>query len=98
MILIHAGFQVDPMKEADFLTEVGLLVKASREEAGNLSYQLFKDTEQEQRFMMVEVWKDAAAVDTHNSSLHFTSFAAKAGEFLTAPLDIQVYDGQPMKS
>ena len=98
MILIHARFQVDPLKEPVFLAETASLIQASKEESGNLSYQLFKDTEQEHQFMMVEVWKDAAAVEAHNSSEHFTAFAAKAGQFLTAPLDIQVYDAQPLKS
>lgn len=48
--------------------------------------------------MMVEVWKDAAAVDALISSGHFIAFAAKVGQYLTAPLDIQVYDAQALKS
>gem|GEM_PF-6458280 len=33
-----------------------------------------------------------------NSSEHFTAIAAKAGQLLTASLDIQVYDAQALKS
>lgn len=43
---------------------------------------------------MVEAWRDAAAVGSHNTSPHLTGFAAKAGEFLTAPLDMKVYNGE----
>ncbi|MBA9084647.1 quinol monooxygenase YgiN [Fontibacillus solani] len=97
MILIHAGFFVDPLKEQNFLEEIASLIQASRQEAGNISYQLYKDTEKEHAFTMVEVWEDSAAVASHNSSEHFTSFSAKAGLFLTAPLDIKIYDGQRLK-
>ncbi|GBK61662.1 antibiotic biosynthesis monooxygenase [Paenibacillus macerans] len=96
VIIIHAGFQVDPMKEASFLEEIAPLIQASRNEAGNISYRLYKDTEKEHAFTMIEVWEDSAAVDSHNSSEHFTSFVAKASQFLTEPLDIKVYSGQPL--
>ncbi|MNO23759.1 putative monooxygenase YcnE [compost metagenome] len=97
MILIHAGFDVDPTKEQHFLEEITSLIHASRQETGNLSYQLYKDTEKEHAYTMVEVWEDSAAVASHNSSEHFTSFSAKASLFLTAPLDLKVYDGQRLK-
>lgn len=46
---------------------------------------------------MVEVWKDEAAVASHNTSEHFTSFVSKVKQFLTAPLDITAYNGELVK-
>lgn len=46
---------------------------------------------------MVEVWKDEAAVASHNTSEHFTSFVSKAPQFLTAPLNIKVFSGELVK-
>ncbi|PEE44785.1 putative quinol monooxygenase [Bacillus pseudomycoides] len=97
MIIIHAVFQVDPAKQQAFLEEIQPLIHGSREESGNVSYDLYKDTEKENVYTMVEVWQDAEAVASHNTSKHFTSFVSKANQFLTAPLDIKVYDGQPVK-
>lgn len=97
MIIIHAGFQVNPAKEEEFLNEIKSLIAASREESGNISYGLHKDTEKENVFTMVEVWKDAQAVASHNETAHFTSFVGRAKDFLTAPLDVKAYDGQPLE-
>ncbi|PEX82906.1 putative quinol monooxygenase [Bacillus cereus] len=97
MIIIHAIFQVDPAKQQSFLEEIQPLLHGSREESGNVSYDLYKDTEKESTYTMVEVWKDEAAVAAHNTSEHFTSFVSKAAQFLTAPLDIKVYNGELVK-
>ncbi|WP_409296271.1 putative quinol monooxygenase [Peribacillus sp. SCS-26] len=97
MIIIHATFHVNPARQDEFLAELQPLIAASREESGNVSYSLQKDTENENVFTMIEVWKDAGAVATHNQSSHFTSFVGKAKDFLTAPLDVKAFDGQPVK-
>lgn len=97
MIIVHAVFQTNEAKEQGFLEEIKSLIQASREESGNISYNLYKDTEKENTFTMVEVWKDMEAVAFHNASEHFTSFVAKAQNYLTAPLEINAYDGQLLK-
>lgn len=45
MIIIHAIFQVDPAKQQSFLEEIRPLIHSSREESGNISYDLYKDIE-----------------------------------------------------
>jgi quinol monooxygenase YgiN len=97
MIIIHAVFKVNPAKQDAFLEEIQPLIAASRAESGNVSYSLHKSTEIENEFTMVEVWQDKQAAASHNSSEHFTSFVGKAEEFLTAPLDVKAFDGQPLK-
>lgn len=98
MIIIHAVMQIDSTKQQSFLEEIETLIRASRQESGNISYNLYKDIEKDHTFTMVEVWQDAAAVASHNTSEHFTSFVAKASNFLVAPLDIKAYDGHPLQS
>ncbi|MFC7784148.1 putative quinol monooxygenase [Rossellomorea sp. GCM10028870] len=93
MIIIHAEFQINPTKEQAFLEEIRPLVAASRAEEGNISYDLMKDTERESVYTMVEAWRDAAAVETHNASEHFSSFVGRAPEYLAAPLDVKIYEG-----
>ena len=93
MVIIHAVFHVIPERQAQFLEEVKPLIAASVAEEGNHSYELYKHTENENDFIMVETWRDSEAVTEHNTSEHFTAFAAKAGTFLSAPLDVKVYNG-----
>ncbi|CAH2714675.1 Putative monooxygenase YcnE [Neobacillus rhizosphaerae] len=97
MIIIHAIFHINPAKQDLFLEEIQPLIVASREEYGNISYCLQKDTENENVFTMVEVWQDMQAVASHNSSEHFTKFVANAKDFLTAPLEVKAFEGQPLK-
>ena len=97
MIIIHAIFQVDPAKQQSFLEEIQPLIHGSREESGNVSYDLYKDTEKESVYTMVEVWKDEAElraiirVNTSHLSL------VKQRQFLTAPLNIKAYNGELVK-
>ncbi|WP_046176773.1 putative quinol monooxygenase [Domibacillus indicus] len=97
MIIIHAEFQVDPAKQAEFLEGLQPLIAASREESGNISYTLHKAVEKENTFTMVEVWQDEEAVALHNKSEHFTSFVSQAKNFLAAPLSVKAYAGQPIE-
>lgn len=94
MIIIHAGLKVNPERREQFLAEVKELLAATHAEEGNLSYELYENAGEENAFIMVEQWRDADAVSSHNASPHFTEFAAKAGEFLTAPLDVKVFNAE----
>ncbi|MGE6630558.1 putative quinol monooxygenase [Bacillus sp. NPDC077027] len=96
MIIIHAGMTIHPAKEDVFLEEIQRLVKASQAEEGNVSYHLYKDTEKDNTFLMVEVWKDEAAVKSHNESTHFQAFVAKAKDFLAAPLEVASFKGEAL--
>jgi quinol monooxygenase YgiN len=97
MIIIHAHFQINPEKEQEFLEEMHSHVEASRAEEGNISYNLMKDTENEQSYTMVEIWNDANAVEAHNTSGHFTSFAGRAPEYMAAPIDVQIFEGNKVE-
>ncbi|MEM5010399.1 putative quinol monooxygenase [Niallia taxi] len=96
MFVIHAKMKLQEGKEAAFLEEVCTLVKASREEEGNISYQLVKSVEEENTFIMIEGWKDQAAIEQHNASSHFQGFVSKAGEYLAAPLEAEVFQAEKL--
>ncbi|OCT11877.1 monooxygenase [Paenibacillus pectinilyticus] len=96
MIIIHAEFQIQPAKEQDFLVEIQPLIAASKAESGNIAYDLHKHTGREHVYTMVEIWKDGEATAIHSASEHYTSFIARAGEFLAAPPKVNVYNGEPV--
>jgi quinol monooxygenase YgiN len=97
MIIIHAALQVKPERREQFLTETESLLAGTRVEEGNLLYELYEKVGEENSFMMIEQWRDAEAVSSHNTSAHFTAFAAKADEFLAAPLDVRVFSAEQVK-
>ena len=91
MIAIEEKLEVQPAKRTEFLEATKALVDGSRLEAGNVSYDLFQSTEDENVFMMIEKWEDQAAVETHNTSAHFGQFVAFAQTALAKPLDAQTF-------
>lgn len=91
MITIVARCSVKAEK-VDELVELALdLVKSSRNESGNVSYNFYEDLEDPTKFMFIEVWKDQAAIDSHNAAPHFLNFVEKAEPLLTDPLDVALY-------
>ncbi|MTH51819.1 antibiotic biosynthesis monooxygenase [Bacillus mangrovi] len=97
MIIIHAQFQVKPEKVSEFLEEISVLVSASREESGNVSYELMKSTETDHAYTMVELWEGQEAVQSHNTSTHFQAFVEKAPQYLAAPLNARIFAGEEVK-
>lgn len=94
MLIIHAHLQVKPEQEQAFLDASKQLIEDSRVEAGNISYDLKKSTDQDNHYTMVEIWKNMGAIETHNESEHFKAFVAQAQTFMAAPMDVQVYSGE----
>ena len=67
------------------------LVRASRSEAGNVSYDFYADLAEPAKFTFIEVWKDQAAIESHNATPHFQAFVEKAGPLFAGPLEISFY-------
>ncbi|MDN4600842.1 putative quinol monooxygenase [Paenibacillus sp. F6_3S_P_1C] len=97
MIIIHAHLQVKPDQEQAFLAAAKELIAATRNEEGNISYELAKSTEQEQKYTMIELWKDEAATASHNASAHFQAFVQQAAAFMAAPMNVEVFAGEAVK-
>ena len=71
------------------------LVKASRAEEGNISYDLHQEICKPNRFVFVENWKSQAAIDAHNASEHFQGFV-KAIDSKTDALEIVLMEDIPV--
>ncbi|MDN3955807.1 putative quinol monooxygenase [Sporolactobacillus laevolacticus] len=94
MILIHALFRVKPEKRDQFLSETKPLVAGSQAEEGNISYELYENTQVPNSFIMVEEWKDQNAVDTHNQTEHFVHFGAISKTFFEVPTQVSLFQAE----
>ena len=65
------------------------LVPPSQAEAGCLQYNLHRHQDQPNRFIMVEQWRDAAALSAHQQTAHFKHFVDTCGSLLE-PVDHQL--------
>lgn len=72
MISILATTYVKPECRDEYLRIVEELVEKSNAEAGCRGYHLYEDIKEANKFTMIEFWLDQDAIDSHNSSEHFT--------------------------
>ena len=88
MISIVAKFTVNEGQEDNFLKLVNELGVASRAEKGCIEYVLHKDVQKPLTYCILEKWKDQAAIDLHNNSVHFTSIVPKIVAITKAEIDV----------
>jgi quinol monooxygenase YgiN len=68
--------------------ELRLMVEHSRQEPGNLTYDLFVRAGEPLAFDLFERYQDQAAVDAHRQSAHFQAYRAKVENWLAAPVQV----------
>jgi quinol monooxygenase YgiN len=90
-VVITAYLEITPDKTAKFLTDVQEVITKSKAEEGNVSYNLFSDLKEKNKFVFVEEWKNRAAVETHFATEHFKKFNALMEEVGASPAKIKVF-------
>lgn len=68
------------------------LVSKSREEAGCVSYDLYRQVDAPHIFQTVEQWRAKADADAHMSTPHVAAAIAGAGAMFAAPPEIVAWD------
>lgn len=74
-LTIVANVTVYPEFKDELLSAIETVVKATRLEEGNISYDVFEDINNPLRFTFIENWKSSDAIASHNASAHFIEFA-----------------------
>ncbi len=59
------------------------MVTLSRAEPGNLRYDLWRDVDQPERFVLDELYRDTDAVASHRETAHFQAYLARINELAT---------------
>ena len=95
MIIINAIMKVQSEHREQYLALVQPLIQAANAEEGSLYYEHFEKTDEPNTFVMIEHYKDQAAVEAHNASEHFKTFFGQVSELLSAKPDIVV--AQPIQ-
>lgn len=74
IVKIIATITVQAAYCEELLTVFQQLLKASRQESGNLRYDLHQVKNNAQQFVFIETWASEEAVQAHNASPHFATF------------------------
>ena len=79
--------EVIPAAKAQAATLLKELAAASKQDAGLLRFELLERTAPSNQFVIVEGWKDEAALTAHAASAHAKQFRDKMQPHLMAPID-----------
>lgn len=91
MITIIAKRYVKADKIEEFKTLACDLVAASQNEDGCISYGLYQDMQNPQILTFIEIWRNQAAIDAHNSSSHFNDIVPQMAHLLEEKAPVELY-------
>jgi quinol monooxygenase YgiN len=74
-LTIIATLKANPDFKTELWDAVGKVVEGTRAEDGNIAYKVYVDTTDSLKLTFIEHWRSQAAIDAHNSSEHFRTFA-----------------------
>lgn len=83
-VKVVAFVSVKPGQENAFVAAARVCVAASRAEVGVLHYDLWRETDGDQRYVFNELYVDDAAVTAHMTSDHFKAFGLAARDLAAA--------------
>lgn len=80
--------EVQPGKRAIQIEAFDALRPLVLAEPGCMQYELFSDTEDENKFILVEKWASQAALDAHGKTEHMQAATAKNPSFRARPASL----------
>ncbi|MBP2645280.1 MAG: putative monooxygenase [Firmicutes bacterium] len=92
MIVVYANCSVKDANVAQYVSLAEALIKETRKEAGNISYELIRGIENKNLFAFLERWEDKKVLDAHMNTHHFKTIVPKLGELLDGEMQINVFE------
>ena len=90
--IITALLTLQPEKKEPFINYTKDLISKSRAEEGNISYTLYQNPNEPEKFVFFEEWASQEAIDIHFATAHFQEFGATVGSYIVSPPVITIYD------
>jgi quinol monooxygenase YgiN len=78
-------------REDEVLKEMQALIEPTRSEEGCINYDLHRSLEDPAKFMFHENWRSKQDLDQHLAKPYLVRFLGLAGEFLTGPAQVSVW-------
>jgi (4S)-4-hydroxy-5-phosphonooxypentane-2,3-dione isomerase len=91
MLILHVYVHVKPEMLDAFIAATIDNARNSRKEAGVVRFDFVQQTDDPARFMLLEVYRDQAAMDSHRQMPHYHAWAAKVPDMLAEPRSRQIY-------
>lgn len=90
MIMVNATIEPKEGKTEEIIEKADVLLKASREHEGNISYNLFKNVENGLLFF-VEQWASKEALQKHMQTEEFIEFGQLTKDLIEGEIGIKLF-------
>ena len=94
-IRINCLFKVAPENVANIVNLSKELVAASRNDGGNIDYDIYQSQTDPTQLMIFETWKDQESLDKHSAAEHFTTLVPQIAELGQMQLDSMQAGAEP---
>jgi quinol monooxygenase YgiN len=91
VIIVTANITAKPGERDELISKSQNVIESTRQEQGNISYELLASTEDENVLLMFEKWESKEALDAHMQTEHFKAFGTAIKDIIAKELDITVY-------
>jgi len=91
MLILHVHIHVKPEHLEAFQAATIENASHSRNEPGVVRFDFIRQTDDPTRFVLLEVYRDAAAQASHRETPHYHAWVAKATDMLAEPRTRQTY-------
>lgn len=89
MITVIADFNVEIGQTDKFIRLAADCTRNTRKENGNLSYRVFRNRNEENKFTFIEEWLNDVAIQKHNDMPHFKLFMELIAPLLACEPEIK---------
>jgi quinol monooxygenase YgiN len=93
MRLLRGIGKIKPEQRKAFLQAVNSQIQAALKEEGVIEFAAYQSIEDPNIFVLIEVYRDAAAQEQHNTQSYTQAFERNLADYLAAPPDIKIMDG-----
>jgi quinol monooxygenase YgiN len=85
-LYVVSYIEAAPASQGQVVTMLKQLADASRKE-GAVRFEILQRTTEPNQFLILEIWKDQRALDTHTGAAHARQFREQVAPMLLAPID-----------
>lgn len=91
MLTVVAKAVVKQDKIEEFKKYADEIIKETRKEEGNVSYNLYEDSKSSNVLTFIEFWRSEEDLQIHFNSKHFKEILPKMGELQEVETEINIY-------
>ena len=93
MIIVNATINPKENKKENIIQKAEALIKASRNHEGNISYNLYADSETD-TLLFAEKWETKESLQKHMETEEFLAFGQETKDLIDGELEVEVYLAQ----